>query len=63
MLVVLCAAAHGLLAGGVCQPTARRAALSLSLLAAASTWDDEALGGLSGAMHLAIRSGDVARVR
>ena len=63
MLLLLCAAAHGLLAGGTCQPTARRAALSLSLLTAASTWDDETLGGLSGAMHLAIRCGDAARVR
>ena len=63
MLLLLCAAAHGLLAGGTCQPTARRAALSLSLLSAASTWDDETLGGLSGAMHLAIRCGDAARVR
>ena len=64
MLLLAFASTHGLLAGGRCgPPTVRRAALSLSLVAAASTWDDEALGGLSGAMHVAIREGDAARVR
>jgi hypothetical protein len=64
LLLLPCASSHGLLAGGRCvPPTVHRAALSLSLVATASTWDDEALGGLSGAMHLAIRGGDAARVR
>ena len=63
-MLLLLLSSHGLLAGGRCSPpTVRRAALSLSLVAAASTWDDEALGGLSGAMHHAIRDGDAARVR